>query len=426
MEIKHNLFKRKDGRWVLAVAEGGNWKKVRQQTAPKEIRAERDAKAWAEIRLAEITQAGGVVVRDPRAGILVKEAWPTIRKVRAAHPDIRTSTIKNYDTHLKKHILPRLGNAPMALVDVPEARQFIRDVRAAVAANTCRNVFSTARMLWDSAAGEGLIKIQNPFRTQPVIAELPAAKTKAGKVIALTVEEIQVLLDCPLVPLARRARYALAVTAGLADGELAGLTWGATFRGVLDVTQANARFDGIGQTKTENRVRKIPLHPAAAAALRQWFHEGWEPLVRRKPKPQDIIFPDADGNAERPRSARLLRADLERAGLASTTDGGHNFTFHALRRTFSTTLRRAGVDVETRGALMGHAGKTVTERNYTDEELAPLREAVGRIPLEWNEVVREVVRTTNPGAQHAAENAAISGRCGWDLNPRVPVLQTGA
>lgn len=51
---------------------------------------------------------------------------------------------------------------------------------------------------------------------------------------------------------------------------------------------------------------------------------------------------------------------------------------HSLRHTFGRRLRRAGVSLETRKALLGHANGDITT-HYSAAELEELLEAVGRI-----------------------------------------------
>jgi integrase-like protein len=108
------------------------------------------------------------------------------------------------------------------------------------------------------------------------------------------------------------------------------------------------------------------------------------PRVGRHPQPTDFVFPNASGEGWRPATAKMLRADLRAAGLPAAFQG-HPYTAHATRRSFSTWLREAGVDAETRDRLMGHAPASVGERHYTAMTaavLAKLRDAVELIELD--------------------------------------------
>ncbi len=137
----------------------------------------------------------------------------------------------------------------------------------------------------------------------------------------------------------------------------------------------------IGPTKTDNRVRTLPLHSLAARALRAWYATGWARHVGRAPNATDPVFANDDGKAWRPNMAPMLRADLRNAGLPDTYEG-HNLTAHAMRRSFSTWLSEAGVDSHTRDRLMGHAATSTAEKHYTAVILTRLRDAVESIKID--------------------------------------------
>ncbi len=54
-------------------------------------------------------------------------------------------------------------------------------------------------------------------------------------------------------------------------------------------------------------------------------------------------------------------------------------SFHSLRRTNVTEFRKAGVDLETRQKIVGHADKSMTLK-YTDDALEKLREEIEKLP----------------------------------------------
>lgn len=441
-DIKHTLFQRDSGRWVLAyVPPGGSWRKPKQSTAPKEVRSQVAAQAWCEATLREIRQSGGSLERRRPGEITLRECHERLMTVREAHPDTKRSTIENNKTHLKAQILAeahaeangRIADVPMADVDAALARKFVRAVRARCSPNHTRNIFSTMRVLWDVASAENLIRTPNPFRNELVVAELPKQRNTRtatdGQPITLPRVACQAILsaDEDVIPVARRARTALAILGGFDDGELAGATWGAIGErdGVpfLAVRQALATRGRKGNAtvetpKTENRLREVPLHPAAVEALNAW-RQGWEQLVGRKPTPKDFVFVGVRGRgfpkepyAYRPKSADLLRADLralnglevraKRKPLLADADVDL-VTFKATRRTFSSLLKDADVAREDRGKLMGHSGESVTERNYTAHELRRLAGLVARIPLCWG-AVQSAVRTADFPAQQPSSD----------------------
>ena len=135
----------------------------------------------------------------------------------------------------------------------------------------------------------------------------------------------------------------------------------------------------------KNSFRQIPLHPRLVLILRGWRKEGWPFLFARAPNAEDPVWPATRGRHEgtfyRPASARRLRSDLKAAGLPDTFKG-HDIDAHALRRTFATILDDAGIARHRIGALMGHAGTTVTDRNYIGRNLRKFLPAIMALALE--------------------------------------------
>lgn len=427
-----SFFQRTNGRWVLAIKVGETWKGARQIQAPAEVkggttaRPSPAAKRWRDRIIGEIQAAGG---RPPVRGSgspTLRECHARLMTVREGLPNVKASSIANNWSHLRAQILTRpIADIPMAAVGVPEARAIVRAVRESVSPNHTRNVYSTLRMLWDAAEAEGLIKVSNPFANRHVQAEVPAARALHGGINPITIPlpAVQAILSAPdeTIALERRVRLALAVAGGFDDGEIAGLTWAhvhderpaaipeGEWTPYVEIRQALAirgkdGYATVDTPKTVNRLRDVPLHPAAVAGLLEW-RAGFERLLRRKPKPKDFVFPTAEGKGLRPPSPQLLRDDLRvvnalavGAGRAAylADDALKLITFKATRRTFSSTLKSKGVDEEDRGRLMGHSGRSVTARNYTAHELARLAELIARIPLQWGSIEIPVVTDSGP------------------------------
>lgn len=482
--IEHSLFLRKNGRWCVAVVPlGSTWRDARQIQAPKDVtggsteRPSPAAKKWRDETLAQIRINGGLVRSKRQASPTLRECHAQLMKRRAQLPKMKASTLKNSWSHLKAQILPVEVNAdptaaiadePLAEIGVARACAFVRAVRGRRSANHVRNVYSTVCLLWDSAQALGLVgpDVPNPFRSPLVVAELPRQQNLEdddGDPITIPLAAAQALLDAPseIVALERKARYAVAIFTGADDGEIAGITWKrlvklpgrqlplpasgeapspppyVQIRGQVSLRGKDG-FATEDTTKTPNRVRDIPLHPALVLALESWAAR-WEQLMKRKPKPTDYLFPTLSGGAARPASAPLVRSDLRAVNAMALGRGEPalvdedrlaKITFKAWRRTFSSALEAGGVDEETRGRLMGHAGKTVTARNYTAYQLAILAGHIATIPLMWRHcgvtVTTELPPPQNsPGDVAKAESTpSVGERRGWDSNPRMTVLQT--
>lgn len=430
------LFYRKaKRRWVTSAPDSfGVW---RQKFLPPEFRA-RDARAaerWARDFHAGKRPAGrapdGPTVHDAiDRWLKQRELDTTPRENERAR--FKPSTVRDNAVHLRKYVDPKFGDQRLAHVveNVPAVRDFVRDLRrnSGLSATRVRNVCATFRTFIDDMKVD-LRLGDNPMRLPAITRELPPLPTRKPRIVPLAVA--QALLDSEAVPMARRVRYALVFTGGLADGEVSGLQWRDLDpeRGTLTIDRAmllvstvskRVRVDPatrLSDPKNEHRKRTIPVHPAALAALAAWRAGGCMLILGRDPKPADPIFPGPSGAHARPASAKLLRRDIVRAYVPNAdkpveamTDEeraarealrahaaalAHGVTFHALRRSFLSYLAHAHVPQEIRKRLAGHSKGDVTEEHYTDRELSELREAVERIALVWRAVTTNTIEVSS-------------------------------
>jgi integrase len=409
----HWLFRRRGStRWTFAWAPDPSKKEKRKQTLlPEEIKNEREAKRYAELHEEELKNA------RPRArtskDITVAEMIDRWVKLRADDNRFAASTTRDAIGHLQRFVARPvgavdLGSMSPGRLNIPTLRAWVRELSKAqtergsrpLAPFTIRNILRALVWFLDDVQGEGWAFLPggNPARAKAVRTELPEMAPLAGASQKLRVREAsdaQKLMDCAHVPMERRVRYVVGLTAGLRDGEIAALLWRDVDldAGVIRVRKAlqlRTREGGarLGKTKTRSSVRVVPLHPAARDAVLDWQRVGWEIHVGHAPRPEDPVFANRDGNHHRPRSADLFRDDAGAAGLPTHVDG-HPMTFHALRRSFASWLRAEGVPQEVRQVLMGHVPKTAEERHYSEEDPAALAAHVAKIALVWNKARAE-------------------------------------
>ncbi len=160
----------------------------------------------------------------------------------------------------------------------------------------------------------------------------------------------------------RAVLYRLAAESGLRAGELRALS------------RANLNLDGAKPTATvpaasakNRRERTVPLKADMAADLRALVGSKL-PTARvfRLPRPENMV--------------KMLRADLERAGIAYENDAGRYADFHSLRVTFATNLIAAGVNVKTAQELLGHSTPTMTLGVYAKVLRGSHEDAIRRLP----------------------------------------------
>ena len=181
---------------------------------------------------------------------------------------------------------------------------------------------------------------------------------------ALSERDMEDLLETPAEPereawIERRdtAILLLLYGAGLRVGEALGLAKGMV-DGLLDEGQ-----DTLGITGKGNKMRLVPLLPAALEALVAYRDSC--PFMKTV-GPRDAFFLGARGAPLDPAIVQKRVRDLRRRlGLTDSV------TPHALRHSFATHLLGAGGDLRTIQELLGHASLSTTQR-YTDVDAARL------------------------------------------------------
>ncbi|MEM1061072.1 MAG: tyrosine-type recombinase/integrase [Planctomycetota bacterium] len=81
-------------------------------------------------------------------------------------------------------------------------------------------------------------------------------------------------------------------------------------------------------------------------------------------------------------AVRVLKADLNAAGIPFAEDEGRTVDFHALRHTYITNVVRGGANVKDAQTLARHSTVTLTIDRYAHAELRDLRNAVESLPTD--------------------------------------------
>ncbi|MEY8655206.1 tyrosine-type recombinase/integrase [Brachybacterium paraconglomeratum] len=162
-------------------------------------------------------------------------------------------------------------------------------------------------------------------------------------------------------------------TTGLRIGEVLALQWqdvdlkGSTL--AVDATVVRTPGEGLHLqpwTKTDTGMRTVPMSPDLAEKLRSVkakdrerarLEESWNPL--------GLVFPSERGTIRDTSNVHnRFRPAFDAVGLQWATP-------HTFRRTYATTLLKAGVPVLTVAALLGHTDPSLTLKVYGDWKSAP-------------------------------------------------------
>ena len=160
----------------------------------------------------------------------------------------------------------------------------------------------------------------------------------------------------------RHALYLTACTTGLRAKELADLK-----ASDFDLETGEAILNRPAKTKTR-AADLLPIHHEAMRAIK--------PML----KTPGSLWPNRGSRTSAwwLVAARMLRRDLEAAGIPFEVDG-ERFDFHCFRGQFATDLDRAGVSLVRAQKLMRHSDSKLTAKHYTKPNREEMATDVGRL-----------------------------------------------
>ena len=286
-------------------------------------------------------------------------------------PHLKQSTYTSYETFVRRHFKPALGDLRLVDLSPQLLQQFykFKIEKEQLSPKTISNMNLCLHKALDQAYKENLISA-NPA------SALDLPKFRRPDIEILTRDE-----QAALVRASYNHRYGvfvrLVLTTGLRMGELLGLMWDdIDFRrnmlcirrtlnrlqipGLPDNYAGPRRQVVLQDPKTENSFRTIPLLPAVIQDLLQW--KATQDIDKRaageKYADAGMIVTNPLGGYIEPRTfSDYYHQMLEMSGL-------RHFTFHALRHTFASRALEQGMDFKTLSVLLGHYSVAFTMDTY--------------------------------------------------------------
>ncbi len=164
----------------------------------------------------------------------------------------------------------------------------------------------------------------------------------------------------------RRMLYLVASATGLRASELASLTPES-----ISLDRSPPTVMVRAAYSKRRREDELPLSEELRSELQVW--------LAGKP----VRTPLWPGDWAKYRYAgKLLKFDLQEAGIPYKDANGRYADFHALRHTFITNLGRSGVSLTTAQKLARHSTPVLTAARYTHIDLAEQKKAVDCLPLQ--------------------------------------------
>lgn len=347
--------KRKDGRWMARfyiTLPNGTRKRMHicKKTKAEVVEAMRD-----EMRRADF---GAPVTHDGRT----TGEWLSYWLNDIAPTRIKRSTWYQYESTIRNHLMPTLGNILLSKLSPHHIQEMINNQQKSGGsvrqAQIIRNTLSAAL---HTAVNREIIH-KNVAR----MVDMPQSIRKERDI--WTSEQIKHFLET-----AKTSQYfpifKLICTYGLRRGEALGLRWcDVDFKNkVIHIRQQIVECGKhifVETTKTNAGERDLPLAASVEATLCDYPHKGGE---------DSLIFQTRNGTPVQPNNLyRLFQKLREDAGLP-------HIAIHDVRHSVATMMKDAGIPIKDAQMMLGHADPTTTMRIYQHSSLDSKKLAMDKL-----------------------------------------------
>lgn len=272
--------------------------------------------------------------------------------------NIRFNTRRNYNERYEKNIKPLIGSMPLNEVKPLHCQNVLNEMSSRYANSVIEHTRLVMRMLFDCAVENELLA-KNPV-TKSVKC---TSGRKAKQMRTLTIEEQRSFLKT-VNGTSNYNQFALLLQTGLRTGEMIGLRWQDInfekrvlhIRRTMEYRYSTNEWK-IGEPKTKNSVRDVPLTQEAINILRNQKEKLETMKVKSKEFP-DNVFLSKDGTPIKNSAYdSKLFYYCDKAGI-------ERFSMHVLRHTFATRCIESGMRPKTLQMILGHSNIGVTMNLY--------------------------------------------------------------
>lgn len=355
------ISKRKDGRWEGKISIGhdpvtGKLKRVTFYGKTRQEVAEKLNKALHEYKTGTFIKPNKITVGQ------WLDRWLEVY----AKPKVRLSTWESYETTVRCHIKPTIGNLPLKDLRPEHLQQLYNeklksgrvDGKGGLSAKSVGYIHAVMNQALKQAVKEQLV-----YRN--VCEAVNKPKQKRHEIKPLTIEQMNQFLS-----VAREDKlfpaFLLEWGTGLRRGELLGLKWRDIDlkKGVITVRRSLIRTrQGLifSEPKTEKSRRTIPIPKEVVAELKA--HKARQAqerlLLGQAYQDNDLVFCSAEGRPLDPRSfTRKFERLLEKAGLPRVS-------FHDMRHSHATMLLLLDEHPKVVQERLGHSTIAMTLDTYS-------------------------------------------------------------
>lgn len=281
-------------------------------------------------------------------------------------PQLSISTVRQRNSHLNAHLLPRFGSSALMALDIPKLQRFVTELSSEVERKTVLNVLGTLTVILAYAKKCGIRVPEIPAGSLTVVGDRDGTEA-----VYFKQTDVQRILKLAREPY--RTMFTIAAMTGLRAGELLGLR-------VVDIDferlmicprkQADDRTRVLRELKTKRSHTPVPITPETASVLRTYLKTYW------KLNEGGLLFPNRKGRpCKRANVVKFgLHPILKILGLPT-----HKAGLHAFRHGLGTALADAGVSPAIVQKTLRHTDLKTTLRFYVHADAEVQRQALAQV-----------------------------------------------
>jgi integrase len=243
------------------------------------------------------------------------------------------STMRQYQQHVKLHILPRIGGIKIANLTDKNVEEFRDVLLTSLSRALARKVLTSLKSLLKVA------KRSHVAADVSIGADKRKRKLEIGVDIPTPDEAKRLLHAAAKADIRPRTLLTLTISTGLRASELRGLRWKDVDlkHSEVQVQQRADRFNAIGPPKSKSSLRKINFGSHTLAALKEW--------KLACPKGEaDLVFPTVEGRVEHHKNMLRSLDKLMTASGVVDKDGDPKYALHAMRHFYASWCINRKVD----------------------------------------------------------------------------------
>jgi integrase len=271
----------------------------------------------------------------------------------AVAPNLAPGTVRQRESYLRVHILPRFAQTGVQEMDIHAIQQFATDLRKILSYKSVVNILGTIFTILAYAEKCGMKVLKVGFTDLEL-----GSNAVAADVPFFTRRQVALIIEAAQEPF--KTLFAVAWSTGLRAGEILALKLDD-----LDFTRKTVRVNKssddrtreIRQPKTPKSVAVLPMNTALESKLRDYIQNHWKPNTRQ------ILFPNVQGDRPRSRESVVvfgLKPVLKKLGIPN-----HNVGLHAFRHGLATELVEAAAPLTVLQHQLRHADIKTTLKLYS-------------------------------------------------------------